>query len=137
MPLEYAHGQGLVHLDLKVTNILIDRSGQPRLTDFGIASINPQQIRPSHPVVLTHAMSPSAATAASACTATDDIYALGVLLYELITGFPPFYPLDHAGQRVLADEPPQMECSPPLPTDFQTLVMKMLAIIGRRRDPQA
>ena len=103
--LGYAHDLGLVHRDVKASNILLDRQKTPRLTDFGIAGVfksghnaleitsggslfcmSPQQLDGRRP-------SPS-----------DDIYALGALLYELLTGYPPFYP-DISRDKILHENP--------------------------------
>ena len=103
--LGYAHDLGLVHRDVKASNILLDRHKTPRLTDFGIAGvfksghdaleitsggslfcISPQQLDGRRP-------DPS-----------DDIYALGVLLYEMLSGYPPFYP-DISRDKIMHEIP--------------------------------
>ena len=104
--LSYAHGMGLVHRDVKGSNVLMDRKGAPRVADFGIAGalqthgdalnitaggslfcMSPQQLEGQRP-------HPS-----------DDIYAFGVLMYELLTGHPPFYP-HISPEKIYWDIPP-------------------------------
>ncbi|MBU2666426.1 serine/threonine protein kinase [Actinoplanes bogorensis] len=89
-----AHDLGVVHRDLKPDNILLAMAdGRPdtRLTDFGVARIlnTPSMTTPSAVVGTPHYMSPEAFHGATASPATD-VYALGVLLYELVSGHPPY-----------------------------------------------
>jgi tetratricopeptide (TPR) repeat protein len=82
--LRYAHGKGVVHRDVKASNVLLDHNGVPYLGDFGVASPIGARARGGSPV----AASPQAARGEPAAP-SDDIYALGVLLHELIAGKPP------------------------------------------------
>ncbi|MCO8273191.1 serine/threonine protein kinase [Actinoplanes sp. TRM 88003] len=89
-----AHDLGVVHRDLKPDNILlatVDGRLDTRLTDFGVARIlnTPSMTTPSAVVGTPHYMSPEAFHGATASPATD-VYALGVLLYELVSGRPPY-----------------------------------------------
>ncbi|MGD8256695.1 MAG: protein kinase [Desulfobacterales bacterium] len=91
--LSYAHNLGLVHRDVKAGNVLLDQNATPRLTDFGIAGIFKTDIQA---LAITsggsiYSMSPQQLDGQSP-RPTDDIYSLGVLMYELLTGNPPFYP---------------------------------------------
>lgn len=128
--LGYAHRLGLAHLDLKVNNILIDSTGQARLTDFGISAI----MRTNEAFSgggTPYALSPQLLRR-QAPTKADDIYALGVLLYELLTGLPPF-PLHFTADRILVEPPPRMKCAAALPAELETLVMRMLAKTAQER----
>lgn len=91
--LSYAHGMGLVHRDVKSSNILINRQQSPRLTDFGIAGVFKSGIEALDMTSggSLYCMSPQQLEGRQPRPA-DDIYALGVLIYELLTGHPPFYP---------------------------------------------
>ncbi len=89
---QYAHQRGVLHRDLKPSNILIDAEGQPHLTDFGLAKILESEIgvTGSKEIFGTPSyMSPEQAAGCRLTTASD-IYSLGAIYYELLTGHPPF-----------------------------------------------
>nr|MBN1229847.1 protein kinase [Anaerolineae bacterium] len=90
--LDYAHSQGIVHRDLKPSNILLDEQGNAYLTDFGIALMlgAPTHITPRGVVGTPYYMSPEQCRGQAASPASD-IYALGAILFELLTGHLPFY----------------------------------------------
>src|SRR5262249_50784749 len=88
----YAHQHGVIHRDLKPSNILLDDAHQPHLTDFGIAKVltTDTALTGSSDLLGTPAyMSPELAAGKPASVATD-IFSLGAILYELLTGRPPF-----------------------------------------------
>src|SRR5688500_18117656 len=102
--LEYAHERQIIHRDIKPSNILINRSGSPKLLDFGIAKIlDPDLIHESiNPTAsMLRMMTPDYASPEQVegkeVTPSSDIYSLGILLYELLTGHRP----DNFGGRAL------------------------------------
>jgi len=83
--LRYAHAKGIVHRDIKASNVLVDHNGVPYLSDFGVAALVGANADGGSPI----AASPQA-LAGNAAQPSDDIYALGILIYELISGAPPW-----------------------------------------------
>ena len=86
----FAHARGIVHRDLKPQNVLVDREGRARVTDFGIARAGASEITATGSVLGTaQYLSPEQAQGLDV-TATSDIYSIGVMLYEALTGRVPF-----------------------------------------------
>src|SRR5579883_1589130 len=127
--LEYAHARGVIHRDLKPGHVLLDSRGRVKIADFGIAgllpaasagavdsrgaghspfSASPEQLRGEPP------------------SAADDIYGLGALAYELLSGHPPYYP-NFDLRRALTQPVPELVPARQLPPELGELVMRMLA----------
>jgi len=103
---QFAHGRLVVHRDLKPSNILVDDSGTPKLLDFGIAKLIDQDLDAGLTRTGFRPMTPRYASPeqvrGEAITISTDVYALGVLLYELLTGVLP-YPEAASATRALED----------------------------------
>jgi len=125
-----AHRQGVVHRDLKPQNIMIDREGSARIMDFGIArSLKVKGVTGAGVVIGTpEYMSPEQMEGKEADTRSD-IYALGVILYEMVTGKIPFEGETFVSialkQKTEMPRPPR-ELHPELPEDLSRLILKCL-----------
>ena len=116
----YAHGQGVIHCDLKPGNVLLTRDDQPVLADFGISKIisGEQRLTATNDVFGTpHYMSPEQSFGRE-INAQSDVYALGVMLYELTTGTLPFNgnsPMSIVFKHVNEQPPSLRSINPDLP----------------------
>jgi serine/threonine-protein kinase len=129
----FAHKCGIIHRDIKPSNILMMPDGVPKITDFGLARVinresdvtwagsrvgTPSYMAPEQAMGVTNAIGP-----------TTDVYALGALLYEMLTGRPPFKGSSavETEQMVINDDPiPPPRINPKVPADLSTICLKCL-----------
>jgi WD40 repeat protein len=133
----HAHQRGVLHRDLKPGNILLDGQGQPHVTDFGLAKrvAGDTQFTRTGAIVGTPSyMPPEQARAEKVLTTGVDVYSLGAILYELLTGSPPFRaqsPLDTVLQVLEREPESPRKANPRIDRDLETICLKCL-----EKDPQ-
>ena len=136
--LGYAHRNGVVHRDVKPGNILITSDGQVKVTDFGIAqAVSSEDHLAEVGSVMGTAtyFSPEQAEGA-AVDGRSDVYSLGVVLYEMLAGRPPFIgdsPVAVSSQHVHGTVPPPSQFNEAIPSDLEAIVMEALAKSPDRR----
>jgi serine/threonine-protein kinase len=130
--LGFAHSRGVVHRDVKPGNVLLTKSGQAKVTDFGIAralSSADDDLTQAGSVMGTATyFSPEQAQGLSV-DPRSDLYSLGVVLYEMVTGRPPFAgdtPLAIAYKHVQDQPPSPSTLMPTLPPGLEAIIMKLL-----------
>src|SRR5262245_55408441 len=139
--LDYAHRQGIVHRDLKPSNVLIDQEGHAFVSDFGLArpaapSSESSQITDVGVVMGTlEYMSPEQASGQKDIDGRSDIYALGVILFQMLTGSLPFSasnPMDLILMHRQAPVPSALTLRPDLPRRIDAVLQRVMA--KRRED---
>lgn len=130
--LQHAHNHGIIHRDLKPSNLFMDESGNLKLGDFGIA-------RDTHQVDLTDVglavgtyayMSPEQICADTNISDKTDLYALGCLLYEMVTGYQPYDGDNFArifDQHLKSDPPRIRDTVPNAPEELEELIVQLMA----------
>src|SRR5689334_10851500 len=128
--LRFAHRHGIVHRDIKPHNVLVDGEGRVKVTDFGIARAGASQMTEAGSIVGTaQYLSPEQARGSNV-DQRSDLYSLGVVLYELLTGTVPFNgdtPVEIAMKHLSQTAEPPSEKRPELPRDLDYVVMRALA----------
>jgi serine/threonine protein kinase/formylglycine-generating enzyme required for sulfatase activity len=137
---QYAHGKGVIHRDLKPGNILLDQEGKPRVTDFGLAKLTESgsDLTGTGQVLGTPSYMPpeQAAGQVSAVGRQSDVYSLGAILYCLLTGRPPFQaatPLETLLQVQKLEPVAPKNLNPGIPLDLNTIALKCLEKDPARR----
>ncbi len=131
--LAYAHQEGVLHRDVKPSNVLIEKGGQIYLADFGLARIaETSQTTLSGQMMMgtPHYISPEQAKGLGDLDSGTDIYSLGVMMYELLVGEVPFQadtPFSVIHDHIYSPLPLPIEMNPDLTEDIQKAILKALA----------
>src|ERR671930_2309572 len=128
--LRYAHRNGVIHRDIKPHNVIVDPEGVVKVTDFGIARAGPSQMTEEGAIIGTaQYLSPEQAQGAPV-TPASDLYSVGIVLYELLTGEVPFAgetPVELAMKHLSKVPEPPSHIRPEVPRDLDFVVMRALA----------
>lgn len=129
--LAFAHSNGVVHRDIKPANVLLTRSGTVKVTDFGVARAGASDALTQTGSVMGTAtyFSPEQAQG-QPVDGRSDVYSLGVVLYEMVVGAPPFVgesPVAVAYQHVREPPPPPRSKVPEIPAPLETIILAALA----------
>ena len=132
--LDYAHGEHVVHRDLKPANLMLDSKGRLKLADFGIAAVVTESLTrvSEHQISGTLAYMSPQQLSGQRPQITDDIYALGASLYELLTSQPPFFTGDlwhqimHITPQAMEQRLADLGLANDLPPEVAALVMACL-----------
>src|SRR5438128_4570324 len=136
----YAHEHGILHRDIKPGNILLDANGEPHLTDFGLARLVESESSVTHTLEVLGTpsyMAPEQAVGNNAAiSSVTDVYGLGAVLYQLLTGQPPFAGgTTYETIKLLLDTEPRQPrlLNPKIDRDLSTICLKCLEKDPKRR----
>src|SRR5688572_8484158 len=137
--MEVAHAQGIVHRDLKPANVLINTEGLLKIVDFGVAAAqregDTQLTKTGYVIGSPKYMAPEQILGKKVDQRAD-VYALGVILYEIMTGVPPYARGDHMSvmyQHVQGKARPPREINPGLPAGLPEVIMQAMAVDKDKR----
>jgi hypothetical protein len=131
--LDYAHQRGVIHRDVKPTNVMVGRDGRVTLTDFGLA-LDVQQGSLGETFGSARYIAPEQARRSAGAVPQSDLYSMGVILFEMLTGSVPF---DDPSPTTVALQHVSME--PPLPTDINPnldAAVEKVLLKALRKSPQ-
>jgi serine/threonine protein kinase/uncharacterized membrane protein YgcG len=139
--MRYAHDQGILHRDLKPSNVLIDSRGVLKIADFGLAkrmNAGDSQLTQDDSVLGTPSYMPpeQASTDYGTVGPWSDVYSLGAILYELLSGRPPFRansPLETVRLLLNTEPVPLRQLAPSVPRDLETICHRCLDRVPQRR----
>ena len=126
--LDYAHKQGVIHRDVKPSNILVAKDGRVVLSDFGLA-MDLHDGSLGETFGTPHYISPEQASRSANAVPQSDLYSLGVILYEALVGVVPFNdpsPTSVALQHITEPPPPPRSINPDLPVEVEDVLLKAL-----------
>lgn len=133
--LDYAHAKSVIHRDVKPSNVIIARDGRVVLTDFGLA-LDVQQGSVGEVFGSAHYIAPEQARRSSDATPQSDLYSLGILLYEMLTGIVPFddpSPTAVALQHITQPPPLPRVINPNLNNELEATLLKALSKSPKER----
>lgn len=134
LALDYAHQQGVIHRDVKPSNIMLDQKDRPVLTDFGLALLDNRTW--GEIFGTPHYMAPEQVVSSAAATPQSDLYSVGVILYEMLTGKLPFeatHPHELAMLHLTEPPPPLRQFNQALSPELEAVVLKALAKTPQER----